>query len=145
MTSKRSQLLTNLKSLLTTHCSWAKMISWEKIRVISSDFAEHELPVIQFYHVRTDYEQQQGRALARMQFNIELCLKSTTSGVINQKDLFDKMDLILQAIGTNPNLDISGMIHLRPISDETDIHILEPLFIGVWNFEALYLTTFAGC
>jgi hypothetical protein len=146
MTSKRATILDNLKNLLTTQCgSWAKKIDWEKIRILLSDFGEHELPLIQFYHVRTDYEQQQGRVQARMVLNIEICLKSTVSGTINQKDLFDKMDLVLQGIGTNPNFGVPGVIHARLLSDETDTHTLDGIFVGILVWEIIYLTTYTGC
>lgn len=145
MSSKRAQILDALKSQLTPLLTWAKVIDWQKIRILSSDFSEHELPCVQFYHVRTDYEQQQGRVQARMTLNIEVCLKSTTAGVVNQKDLFDRMDDILLAVGSNANLGIPGMIHARLLADETDTHSIEPHFIGILVFEFIYLTTFTGC
>jgi hypothetical protein len=145
MASKRSDLLANLKTLLVAQLSWAKVVAWEQVRLLSSDFQDHELPCVQFYHVRTDYEQQQGRVQARMMFNVELCMKSNASAAVDQQDLFDKMDDILKAVGTNPNLGIPGMIHLRLLSDETDTHTIVPHYLGILAFEATYLTTFTGC
>lgn len=143
--SKRANILDALKTLLVAQLSWAKTVEWERIRLLSTDFKDHELPVAQFYHLRTDYEQQQGRVQGRMQIAIEVCLKSTATSVVDQRDLFDKMDDVLKAIGTQPNLGIPGVIHLRLLGDETDLHSITPHYIGILNFEALYLTTFTGC
>lgn len=145
MASKRSELLGALKSLLLAQCPWAKVVAWEQIRLLSSDFQDHELPCVQFYHVRTDYTPQQGRVEARMQFNVEVCLKSNANSSVDQQALFDRMDDILKAVGTNPNLGIPGMIHLRLLSDETDTHTIVPHYLGILAFEATYLTTYTGC
>lgn len=145
MSSKRAQILDALKTLLTSKLTWAKVVEWERIRILTSDFQDHEIPVVQFYHTRTDYTHQQGRVEGRMNFNIEVCLKSSTAAEVDQKDLFDKMDDVLKAIGTSPNLGVSGVIHLRYLGDETDAHTVLPHYIGVLNFEAIYLTTYTGC
>ncbi len=145
-TSRRADIFDALKTQLTTALTWAKVVDWEKIRILSSDFAEHELPCVQFYHVRTDYEHQQGRVQARMSLNIEVCLKSSyNQGEVDQKDLFDKMDDIILAIGNKANLGVPGVIHLRYVSDETVTHTIAPFYIGILNFEAIYLTTYTGC
>lgn len=143
--SKRAQILTALKNLLVAELPWAKVVAWERIRLLSSDFADHELPLVQYYHLRTDYTPMNQRVEARMQFNIEVCQKTTSTGAVDQRDLFNKMDDILLAIGKNPNLGVSGIIHLRLLSDETDTHSVLPHYIGVLTFEALYLTTYTGC
>jgi len=143
--SKRAAILDNLKTLLTSKLTWAKTVDWQKVRLLSGDFKDHELPVVQFYHLRTDYAQQQGRVEATAQFSVEVCMKSLSTGVIDQRDLFDKMDAVLKAIGSNPNLGIAGLIHLRLVSDETDTHTIAPHYIGILNFEAVYLTTYTGC
>lgn len=145
MASKRAQILDALKTLLTTSLPWAKVVAWERIRLLSSDFLDHELPCVQYYHLRTDYTPMQGRVEARMQFNIEICMKSSSTSVVDQRDLFNKMDDILQAIGSQANLGIGGVIHLRLLSDETDTHSILPHYIGILTFEALYLTTYTGC
>jgi len=146
MTSQRSLILAAMKTQLTANITWAKIIDWEKIRILTADFPEHELPCIQFYHVRTDYEPQQGRVQARMSINVEVCIKSSyNGGKVDQKTLFDYMDDILRAVGVKPNLGIAGVIHTKLMSDETDAHSLQPHYIGILNFEVLYLTTFTGC
>jgi hypothetical protein len=145
MSSKRSDIFDALKTQLSSKLTWAKVIEWEKVRILTTDFPEHELPCIQFYHVRTDYQPQQGRVEARMEVNVEVCIKSTATEVVDQQTLFDYMDGILQAIGQSPNLGVAGVIHMRLLRDETDAHTLLPHFIGILTFEVLYLTTFTGC
>lgn len=145
MASKRHLILEALKTQLTAQLTWAKSIQWENIRILASDFNDSEVPAVQFYHVRTDYEHQNGRVQARSLVNIELAMKSSASTVIDQRDLFDKIDAIIEAVGSNPNLGVAGVIHARLISDETDAFTIKPFLLGVVQFEIIYLTKYNGC
>ena len=143
--SKRRQILDAMKTLLTGKLTWAKVVEWEKVRILSSDFGEHEIPCVQFYHLNTTYKQIQGRVEAHAVFNVEVCLKSFQTGVVDQRDLFDKMDDVLTGMGSQANLGVPGVIHARLLSDEVDTHTISPHFIGILTFEVVYLTTYTGC
>lgn len=143
--SKRHDILEATKTQLTTYLTWAKSIEWENIRIMSSDFGEHEIPRVQFYYLTTEYQQQQGRVQATAILNVEVCLKSTETLVVDQRDLFDKMDDVLLAFGKQANLGVPGVIHVRLLSDEVDAHTILPHFIGILTFEVVYLTTYTGC
>jgi hypothetical protein len=50
----------------------------------------------------------------------------------------DKMQEIIEAVGLNPNLGIAGVIHARVLSDDLDLHLLEPYFYGTIIFEVIF-------
>lgn len=143
--SKRREIFDAIKTQLTTALTWAKVVDWEKIRILSADFGEHEIPCVQFYALPTDYRPQQGRNQATMLISVEVVLKSSVEGVVDQRDMFDRMDDVALAFGQNPNLGIQGVIHTRLLKDFTDPHTIQPHFIGILNFEVVYMTTYTGC
>lgn len=143
--SKRREIFDAIKAQLTSELTWAKIVDWEKIRLLSSDFGEHEIPCVQFYQLPTEYRQQQGRVQATALISVEVVLKSSVDGIVDQRDLFDRMDDILRGFGTKPNLGVPGVIHIRLIGDEVDAHTIQPHFVGIMTFEVVYLTTYTGC
>jgi hypothetical protein len=134
---KRREIFDALKTQLE-QLTWAKGVEWEKIRILASDFAEYEVPRIQFYHVSTSYTHEQGRLLAAMLINVELVTMSTAANFADQRTLFDLQEEVEQMIGSEANLGVQGVIHVRYISDETDLHSIEPYFIASLTFEVIY-------
>ena len=143
--SKRRDIFDAIKTQLTTALTWAKVVDWEKIRIMSTDFGEHEIPCVQFYALPTDYRPQQGRNQATMLIQVEVVLKSSVEGVVDQRDMFDRMEDVSLAFGQRPNLGVPGVIHVRLIKDFTDPHTIHPHFIGILTFEVVYMTTYTGC
>ena len=145
MPSMKRHIFDALEAQLVANLPWAKTISWEKIRLLSSDFASHEIPVVQFYHLRTDYDHSQGRLDARMRLVVEVVTKATATATADQRTLFDLMEDVELAVGLVPNLGVPGVIHVRYLSDESDIHTIEPFFLGVLTFEVIHRKGYAGC
>jgi hypothetical protein len=141
----KKQIFQNLSALLKDKCPWARSVSWERIRLLDTDFIESEIPAIQLYDLNTTYTHQSGRVEARMQIVIELVMKQTSQGVVDQGTLFDRLEDIEAAVGSNIDLGISGMLHLRYVSSTTDRHTIEPYYIAALEFEAIYLKPFSGC
>ena len=140
----KRQIFEKLAALLRT-ISWVRSVEWEKIRILEADFAEAHLPAIQIYDLNTSNTHQGGRVESRMQLVIELVMKQTATGVVDQGILFDRVEEIERAIGSNIDLGISGMLHLRYVSDTTDRHTIDPYFVAILEFEAIYLKPFTGC
>jgi hypothetical protein len=143
--SKRRDIFDAIKTQLTGALPWAKIVDWEKIRLMSSDFGEHEVPCVQFYALPTEYRPQQGRNQASMLLSVEVVIKSSVEGVVDQRDMFDRMEDVILAFGKNPNLGVAGVIHARLIKDFIDPHTIHPHFIGILTFEVVYMTTYTGC
>ena len=140
----KREIFENLASTLQT-LPWVKTIEWEKIRITETDIRDHEVPMIQIYDTGSQNEHQRGNVQASLGIAIELILKQTVLGTASQSELFDKVEEIETLIGNNVDLGVSGMIHLKYISDSTDLHTIEPYYYAVLNFEALYLKRFASC
>lgn len=136
MESKIYEALANILSEL----SFVKIVNYEKIRLNLGEFAEHEIPAIQFYTGGSTYTHEQSRLNTQMLIDVELILKSSTAGVVDQKELFEKTYAIERKIGANVylNLDNSGMIHLIYNSTTYDLHSFEPFFISRMSFTALF-------
>lgn len=145
MSSKRHQIFDTIKTQLTTALTWAKIVDWEKIRILSSDFGEHEVPCVQFYALPTEYKPVTGRSEATMLLSVEVVLKSSASGVVDQRDLFDRMEDVILAFGSKANLGVPGVIHVRLVKDFIDAHTIQPHFVGILTFEVVYMTTYTGC
>jgi len=137
VTGIKSDIFDKLTIQLQT-LTWAKQVNWQRIRLAISDLGDHEIPLIQFYCIRTDYTHEQQRILASSQIGIEVVLKQTQAGLINQKTLFDYMEEVEQCVGAKPNLGVPTMLHMKYLSDETDLHMIEPYYYGLLVFEALY-------
>jgi hypothetical protein len=118
--------------------TWAKSCDWKKIRISMDGTNQDQIPMIQFYQNGTSYTHEQGRLQATMQVSVELVLRSTATQEYDQADLMDKMQEIIEAVGLNPNLGIAGVIHARVLSDDLDLHLLEPYFYGTIIFEVIF-------
>lgn len=137
----RSDIFDALKTRLSS-ITGIKTVNWDRIRVSESDFADHEVPAIQFYAGTTTYTHQQGQILAETEIAIEVILRGSSD--INQADLLDLMEEVEQAIGNNPSLGVSGMLHMVYVSDEIDLHTIDPFYIGRLVFQAVYRKPYVG-
>lgn len=140
----KRQIFEALATRLST-LAWVKLVSWEKVRLTESDFQDHEIPCIQMYDTGALNTHQGGRVEARMGIIVELVLKQTTSMVVNQGILFDYVEEIEQLIGGQIDLGVAGVLHLRYVSDNTDLHTINPFYYASLEFEAIYLKSFTGC
>ena len=143
--SKKREIFDAIKTQLTTALTWAKVVDWEKIRILSTDLGEHEVPCVQFYALPTEYRPQQGRHEAHMQISVEVVLKSSVEGVIDQRDMFDRMNDVALAFGSKANLGVPGVIHVQLLKDYVDAHTIQPHFVGILTFEVVFMTTYTGC
>ncbi len=133
----KKQIMEAIKTRLSS-LTWAKSCDWKKIRISMDGTNQDQIPMIQFYQNGTSYTHEQGRLQATMQVSVELVLRSTATQEYDQADLMDKMQEIIEAVGLNPNLGIAGVIHARVLSDDLDLHLLEPYFYGTIIFEVIF-------
>jgi hypothetical protein len=125
--------------------TWAKRVEPYKIRVGFSEMREHEVPFVQFYGLGQTYEPQRGDLLTRWQIAVDLVLRQGTDGTIDQRDLDDKRQEIIEAIGADPKLGITyGIIHALPVSSTDDLYAFEPFLVSTIVFEMLYRKPFTG-
>jgi len=141
MPSKKHDVMVAIDTILKT-IPWQKSVNWKKIRTSMDGVMQTDIPLIQFYQNGTSYTHEQGRLVATTQVVIECVLRSSTNALYDQGLLMDYVQDILEAIGKNPNLGVPGVIHARVLSDDQDLHLLDPYFYASINLEVIYHTRF---
>ena len=151
MASMESDILANLKTRLE-ELTWQKVVEIENIKLLSTDFRDHETPAIQIYDGgRSIPRHLQGRIENRWAITIETVMKNKVDDSVSQVVLLDRMEEIERKIGENVQLDLGAapssqgeMVHVRYINALTDLHTLAPFYIGVLNFEVIYYKPYTG-
>ena len=115
-----------------------KLVVFERVRLHSDDFSDHELPAVQLFDGSESVLHDRGRANKAWTIHLELLMKSSEKGKVVQTDLWDLQFLVERKLWERPNLGISGMQHLRYLGSVTDLHMMEPIYMCRMDFEALY-------
>jgi hypothetical protein len=145
--SMQKRILDALQTTLASACPWAKTIDFERVRLFSTDFGDHELPCIQIYDVGDRSTNQQGRDSVVWTLAVELVMKKNVDEVVDQGLLFDRRLEIKKAIGADPTLGLQNpgvpttegrMIHVRYASGATDLHVLDNHYLARLIFEAMF-------
>jgi hypothetical protein len=119
-------------------------VSFDKIILATSDFRDHELPAVQVWDVAQTIQHERGRILVNWSLSVEIIMKSLTSGLVNQKDLWDLRRDVQLALWANPNLGIPGVVHLIYTGNITDLHSIEPYYIARLDFDVQYYDNLTG-
>ncbi|NCY21576.1 hypothetical protein EBX31_06435 [bacterium] len=115
-----------------------KSKTFDTVKLLASDFQDHELPAVQLIDLAETVEHEQRRAKKYWQIALEVVLKPNEFGTKSQRDLWDLCYEIERALWERPNLRIPGIIHLKHLGSQTDLHLLEPLFFARLDFEVIY-------
>jgi len=105
-----------------------KTKSFDRVRLYSSDFQDHELPAIQIIDIDETIQHEMSRAKKAWRLGLEIVMKPNEFGDVSQKDLWDMQYTVERALFADPNLSIPGVIHLQYLSATTDLHLLEPYY-----------------
>lgn len=119
-------LVAKLETLITS--SDVKTVNYEVIKMVMSDFEDWELPAIQVIDQGESVEHEQGRARKEWDIVLELVMKSSVSGEVRQGDLFDLQNLVETTLWQQPNLGVSGVIDMKYIGSQSDLHMVKPMF-----------------
>lgn len=119
-------------------------VSFDKIKLSTSDFAAHELPAVQIWDNGQIIQHERGRILVDWNLSLELIMKSDIQGVVSQKDLFELRRKLQLALWANPNLGIPGVVHLIYTGNISDLHLLEPFYIARIDFTVRYYDSLTG-
>jgi len=115
-----------------------RYVSFDRIKLYTSDFKESELPAAQFIDVTETITHERSRVLRTWSISLEVVNKATENEFINQEDMWNLEYQISRKIWENPNLGIPGVIHCRYTSNSTDLHLLEPFYLLRMDFDVLY-------
>lgn len=119
-------------------------VSFDKIILATSDFKDHEIPAVQVWDVAQTIQHERGRILVNWSLSIEIIMKSLTSGLVNQQDLWKLRRDVQLALWANPNLGIPGVVHLIYTGNITDLHSIEPYYIARLDFDVQYYDNLTG-
>jgi hypothetical protein len=123
----KTQIATAIVNKLSTLTS-IKSVSFDRVRMLSSDFQDWEIPAIQIIDLGDDNEHAQRRALKRWNVTIELVMGSKSTGLIFQKDLWNLEQEIERKLWEVPNLAIPSVVHMHLLGSTTDLHTLAPYY-----------------
>jgi hypothetical protein len=143
-------LVTQCKKTLICNAIVQKLNTIRQIRTVVSDrvlistddFSEVTLPAIQFIDLNEKIEHEQSRTKNTWLFNLELVMKGSQWESVTQQDLWNLMYLVAREMGSQPNFGIPGVIHVKYLNNQTDLHLLESHYIAKLTFEVLYYEPF---
>lgn len=122
-----------------------KYYSDDQIKLAVSDFRDHEIPAAQLWDVGQFITHERSRILVTWSFSLEIIMKSLTSGVVSQRDLWALRREVALALWASPtNLGVAGVIHPVYTGNVTDLHMVEPFYIARLDFDVLYYDDLTG-
>jgi len=113
-----------------------KYVAFEEVRLHVDDFLDHELPAVQFYDGGTQANHVIGRLEKSWLIHCEIIMKSTSAGLVQQKDLWDLEFIVERKIWERPKLAVDRFKELKYLGAVTDLHIMEPMFLTRIDFLA---------
>jgi hypothetical protein len=141
---KKREIFEALETVISG-LAWVKTINWEKILISETDIQDHEVPIIQIYDTGALNVHERGNLHVTLGITIELVLKQTETYQVDQGELFDKVEELETIIGENIRLNVPGFLHIRYVSEQTDLHTIDPYYYAALNFELEYLKAFSQC
>lgn len=120
-------LISRLEELVTSED--VGLVNFEVIKMAMSDFEDWELPAIQVIDQGEIVTHEMGRARKEWDIAIELVMKSSETGEVFQKDLFDLQNKVELNIWQDPNLGgTTGVIDCKYLGSASDLHMVKPMF-----------------
>ena len=144
--SKKSEILTKIVSILEEMIPTndIKVVNYQVIKPVFSDFDDWELPAIQLIDQGELVEHEQGRAKKSWELVLEIIMKSSTTGTVNQQSLFDLQNKVEVKLWEKPNLYIPGVIDMKYLGSSTDLHMVLPHFYCRLDFQVRYYDALVG-
>lgn len=119
-------------------------VSFDKIKLATSDFAAHELPAVQIWDNGMLINHERGRVRKDWNLSLELIMKSDVTGEVDQKALFELRRTVELALWARPNLGIPGVVHMVYTGNITDLHLLQPYYIARIDFTVQFYDNLTG-
>lgn len=112
-----------------------KTVTFDKVKLLASDFGETEIPAIQLIDVSQTGSHEQSRVKYVWLIALELVMKQTTDRSCDQRSLWNLEYQVKRKLWASPNLGIPGVFHIQFVNAETDLHLLEPFYFARIFFE----------
>jgi len=122
-----------------------KYKAFDEVRLLASDFSDHEIPAVQIFDLQEVTIHENRRARKTWRLVVEIIIgPNGISATPTQKDLWDMMQTIEQAIWAEPRLGLPQVIHARLITTSTDLHLMKPFYLGRLEMEIDYYQPLVG-
>jgi hypothetical protein len=115
-----------------------RTVEFDRVRLRADDFMSVDCPAVQVIDVAETIEHEGRRAKKTWSLALELVMRGTADQPISQRDLWNLQYEVERMLWGIPNLGIPGMIHLRYLGSQTDLHLLDPYFFARLDLEAIY-------
>ena len=115
-----------------------KSVEFDRVRIRADDFTSVDCPAVQIIDIAETVQHEHSRAKKTWQLALEIVLRSTSDTPVSQIDLWSTQYAVERKLWSIPNLAIPGVIHLRYLGSQTDLHLLEPFYFVRMDIEALF-------
>lgn len=142
--SRKTDIANAIKAKLET-IPELKKVTFTEIKVALDDITDDEVPFLQFWDGGETIQHQRQIARKTWRIFLELVMKSTNAGTIDQTDVWDLQNTIETTLWSQPNLGVSGMVHLFYVGSTVDLHMNDPVRTLTMEIQAIYDDTLVPC
>lgn len=144
--SVRSKIAQALVTQITTQIPAPDIVTaeYDKIRLTSDDFKEWELPAVQIIDLPEVNVHEQRRGRKTWTLAIEMIVGNQAQTVKTTKDLWDLIEAVEKAIMQEPKLGLTQVLHAKILGSATDLHIMDPFYVGRLEIEIQYFQELVG-
>ena len=122
-----------------------KYIAFGIVRLGAGDFQIDEFPAVQIYNTEESRVHLHRCIQVDWGLNLEIIMRTTTSGEINLFDLLDLEDVIEQKLWSDPKLGLtSDFVHLLHNGSYTVLPLENDIYIQTIRLTARYLKRLVG-
>ncbi len=144
MAAIESTIADALVAKIDTGVAALKVVNFDRVRLAIEDFQSHEIPAVQIYDVGQTNTHVRGQKEVLWSLALELIMRTSTAGVVDQKDLWNLRRDIELVMWDEPNLGIPEVIHLVYTGNITDLHLLDPYYIARMDFDVKFRDDLTG-
>lgn len=146
----KRQIMTALAARISALNLFAT-VETNKIRIMASDFGDHELPGCQLIGIAEEPQHHHNRILRSWVIHIEIVMKSTENGVVTQYDLWDMQQAVESQLGgqaqlkdVTSGLPIPGFLDINYRGSVNDLHMEEPYYTARMEVLCRFYTDYTG-
>lgn len=146
MATLQSNIADAIKTRLSTISDF-KYVAFDKVRLKYDEFRNNEFPAVQCYGTTESVSHITGRAQVEWDINIELLMKSLSTGKVTQRDLWDLKDKVLKVLFDDPQLGLKDfMQEIRWVGGFTDLNFANTsdIISHTINLKAIFYTQLVG-
>ena len=119
-------------------------VAFDRVRISIDEFRPHEIPAVQFFDVGQVVTHVHTQKEVTWSIALEIIMKTKSSGVIDQQDLWNLRRDIELVLWDKPNLGIPEIQQLTYTGVATDLHLLHPYYVARMDFDVNYIDALTG-